>query len=384
MIVRRSKSSAILPLRKHLIEKTKQESQQQAAAGGARKSLDEEQLYFMQKQISASRERLMIRPIEEVMEEEQLPSSSTCSNKQSADSMEVDSGLDVTDPSQQLGLQQPHSTSGSRSGSFGTESSGSCGSTPSSSVVSSLPPSFTARLGPSGLSPLVLSEVASSGGSISSDYVTKLLPRQPLDLGLANAAAASAAAAFSSSERTGLGYDPQMQRHHCACGGDAIHPENPSRVLAIWNRLVDAGLADRCVRVARRATLEEIRSCHSETHTLVYGTDMVNRCNVTGAGTDASSAAAAAGGGGVAGGGGGTGSKMGKFCQLECGGTGVDADTYWNEIETPNAVRTAVGTLVELSQKVYNCFLVNFQKLSLCPSNIHIRMQASTPTLLLL
>ena len=31
---------------------------------------------------------------------------------------------------------------------------------------------------------------------------------------------------------------------------------------------------------------------------------------------------------------------------------GVDADTYWNEIETPMAVRTAVGTLIELSTKV--------------------------------
>ena len=45
-------------------------------------------------------------------------------------------------------------------------------------------------------------------------------------------------------------------------------------------------------------------------------------------------------------------SRIGKFCRLECGGVGVDADTYWNELETPPAVRTAVGTVIELSQKV--------------------------------
>ena len=30
----------------------------------------------------------------------------------------------------------------------------------------------------------------------------------------------------------------------------------------------------------------------------------------------------------------------------------MDADTYWNELETPPAVRTAVGTVIELSQRV--------------------------------
>ena len=36
------------------------------------------------------------------------------------------------------------------------------------------------------------------------------------------------------------------------------------------------------MRVARRAALEEIQCCHAETHALVYGTDMVNRCTLTG------------------------------------------------------------------------------------------------------
>ena len=34
--------------------------------------------------------------------------------------------------------------------------------------------------------------------------------------------------------------------------------------------------------MARRAALEEIQCCHAETHALVYGTDMVNRCTLTG------------------------------------------------------------------------------------------------------
>ena len=84
------------------------------------------------------------------------------------------------------------------------------------------------------------------------------------------------------------------------------------------------------------ATLEEIQSCHSETHTLVYGTDMVNRVNLTGSQELNRE------------------SRIGKFCRLECGGVGVDSDTYWNELDTPPAARTAVGTLIELSQKVGN------------------------------
>jgi histone deacetylase 4/5 len=281
MIVRRSKSSAILPLRKHLIEKSLQEIS--AAAG--KKSMDEDQFYYQQKQLL--REPLLIRPIEEVMEEDARPS----------ESMDVD---DDRQQLQQLQLQQQQQHQ------------------------QRLAHSFTARLGPSGLSPLVLSEVG-----ISNDYVSRLLPQQPLDL-IVMASNGSG----GTSERTGLGYDPAMLRHHCTCQSDAFHPENPLRLATIWDRLVSSGLIEACVRVARKATLEEIQSCHSETHTLIYGTDMVNRCSLAGQDPPTSDG------------------KTAKFCQLECGGVGVDADTYWNELETPAALRTAVGTLVELSHKV--------------------------------
>ncbi len=271
MIVRRSKSSAILPLRKHLIEKTLQDN---------RKAIDTEQFFYNQQKVAAATVEIAsdagaIRPIEEVMEEDRPGGG--------GDSMEVDD-------------HHLHHHSHS----------------------------FTARLGPSGLSPLVREELNSHHSQLFGDYVTRLLPRQPLDLAKASA----------QSDATGLGYDPQMLRHHCVCAGDPAHPENPGRLLSVWNRLLETGLAGRCVRTARRATLEEIQSVHSEAHTLVYGTDMVNRCSLTGSQELRRE------------------SRLGKFCRLECGGIGVDSDTYWNELETPPAVRTAVGTVVELSLKV--------------------------------
>jgi hypothetical protein len=42
------------------------------------------------------------------------------------------------------------------------------------------------------------------------------------------------------------------------CENGDIHPENPSRLRAIWNHVVECGLADECVRVARMANLVTI------------------------------------------------------------------------------------------------------------------------------
>ena len=300
------------------MEKTLQQQEQ-------KKVMDAEQFDFHQKQQIANRDNLlMIRPIIEVMEEDNAGQPSPKSTITPANSMEVD------EPPAQ-----------------------------------SQPSSFTARLGPSGLSPLVVSELNNSC-SISQDYVTKLLPRQPLDLAVnsssAAAAAASAAAmAAHSGDLTGLGYDPLMLRHHCTCDKAENHPEHPGRLRAIWNRLVESGLANQCARVARKATLEEIQSCHSETHTLVYGTDMVNRCNLTSSqelNRD---------------------NRMGNFCGLSCGGVGVDADTFWNELETPAAVRTAVGTMIEMSKKVklnsliIHCTLALSRASSSCIYVVYVR-----------
>ena len=98
-----------------------------------------------------------------------------------------------------------------------------------------------------------------------------------------------------------------------------------SNFFLLRSHLVDCGLADECVRVARMASLEEIRSVHSEQHTLTYGTDMLSNAGST---------------------------SGAKLSVLGCGGLGVDSDTYWNDRFTGVAARTAVGSVVELATKV--------------------------------
>ena len=261
MLVRRSKSSAILPLRKHLIEKTLAEQQQKAAI------------------LAATEEKLAsIKPIEEVMEEDMIipPRSSNI------DAMEVE----VAD-------QQPPVRH------------------------------FAARLGPAGLSPLVIGEVSNS--KVTQEYLSKLLPAPASSAAAASAATShlmSAAAAAAAAGRTGLGFDPSMLRHECACGDVSLHPESPRRLQCIWSHLVATGLAEQCVKVAREATLEEIRSVHSEAHTIQYG--VTSHIHTTSS----------------------------KFQVLPCGGQGVDSDTYWNERYTSQAAKIAAGTVIELSTLV--------------------------------
>ncbi|XP_040572215.1 histone deacetylase 5 isoform X2 [Lepeophtheirus salmonis] len=132
---------------------------------------------------------------------------------------------------------------------------------------------------------------------------------------------------------TGLGFDSIMLNHTCKCGNNAAHIENPSRASHIWNRLIEQGLVAHCKRISRKATLEEIQSSHSENHTLLYGSDMISRKSTTSYGP--------------------------KFSMLECGGIGVDSDTYWNENYTSEVLRTAVGTLIEISEMVVNDELKN-------------------------
>lgn len=45
--------------------------------------------------------------------------------------------------------------------------------------------------------------------------------------------------------------------------------------------------------------------------------------------------------------------------QLECGGQGVDMDTFWNEQLTPEALRVAVGSVVEAVSRVARGQLLN-------------------------
>ena len=69
MLVRRSKSSAILPLRKHLIEKTLAEQQQKAAMAAAAAAVAST-ASIVTPVTSEADKSLAIRPIEEVMEED--------------------------------------------------------------------------------------------------------------------------------------------------------------------------------------------------------------------------------------------------------------------------------------------------------------------------
>ena len=70
---------------------------------------------------------------------------------------------------------------------------------------------FAARLGPAGLSPLVIGEVSHS--KLTQEYLNKFAPANSVGQ-LGNG-------------RTGLGFDPAMLRHECTCGDAVLHPENP-------------------------------------------------------------------------------------------------------------------------------------------------------------
>ena len=139
-----------------------------------------------------------------------------------------------------------------------------------------------------------------------------------------------------------------MLKHQCECENTEIHPENPSRVGTIWEHFVQTGLADLCMRVSRVATLDEIRSVHSHSHSHFYGSDAASAASIatslsnSGSVTSVIPATAAAA----------ANVRRSKFSVLKCGGVGVDADTFWNELHTANAARTAVGTVIELSAKV--------------------------------
>lgn len=127
---------------------------------------------------------------------------------------------------------------------------------------------------------------------------------------------------------TGLAYDPVMLRHGCACG-DA-HAEHAGRLKEVWARLNDTGLADDCESIEpRKATMEELQLAHTQEHTLRYGaTPLARQQSVL----------------------------ENKFIVLPCGGVGVDngidIDTVWNEQDTINAARMAVGLTVDLALSV--------------------------------
>lgn len=125
---------------------------------------------------------------------------------------------------------------------------------------------------------------------------------------------------------TGLAFDNTMLKHACTCGNNSSHPEHSGRLQSVWARLGETGLAARCDRLrSRKATLEELQTVHTESHSLLFGSNQLNRQKV-----DASRT---------------------SFVRLSCGGVGVDLDTTWNEHYTGAAARMAAGCVIDLAFK---------------------------------
>ncbi|CAH1732551.1 unnamed protein product [Aphis gossypii] len=131
---------------------------------------------------------------------------------------------------------------------------------------------------------------------------------------------------------TGLAFDSLMLKHACKCGNNAIHPEHSGRLQSVWARLFETGLARRCYRLRpRKATIEELQTCHTEPHTLLFGTNLASRQKM-----DSSKLAEL---------------PVKALVRLPCGGLGVDSDTTWNELHTAPAARMAVGCVIDLAFK---------------------------------
>lgn len=104
---------------------------------------------------------------------------------------------------------------------------------------------------------------------------------------------------------------------------------------------------------SRKATLEEIQTCHSESYTLLFGSSPHNRHKIDPARlsmcplfysfdvvtTNLSFAPVAD-------------LPIKSFVMLPCGGIGIDSDTTWNEMHTSGAARMAAGCVIELATRV--------------------------------
>uniref|UniRef100_A0A0N5ANR4 histone deacetylase n=1 Tax=Syphacia muris TaxID=451379 RepID=A0A0N5ANR4_9BILA len=130
--------------------------------------------------------------------------------------------------------------------------------------------------------------------------------------------------------KTGLVYDSSMVKHQCICGNNGRHVEHGGRIQSIWSRLQERGLIDRCERVAvRKASLDTLRTMHSYNYVTFFAVSPTAFMKGDNSQIPVKS-----------------------FVQLPCGGLGVDTDTYFNDATTPLAIKTAVGSLVELISQV--------------------------------
>lgn len=127
---------------------------------------------------------------------------------------------------------------------------------------------------------------------------------------------------------TGLAYDNIMLKHSCTCGDNSAHPEHSGRLQSVWARLVETGLANRCDRLrSRKATHEELQTVHTEEHTMLFGSNQMNRAQRIDP------------------------DPRNTFVRMTCGGVGADSDTTWNEHHTASAARMAAGCVIDLAFK---------------------------------
>lgn len=129
---------------------------------------------------------------------------------------------------------------------------------------------------------------------------------------------------------TGLVYDAQMLKHECDCGDNRNHPEHAGRIKSIWSRLQECGLRYQCKFVkGRMATFEELESVHLKDHVTQF-TETQSPNNMDP-----------------------------ELIQTQpCGGKGCQ-DMVWNGASSTAALKTAVGSVVELALLVADGLLRN-------------------------
>ena len=184
----KSHSYAILPLRKHLMQKTMLE----------RRSVDDSQYSYMtQDKLERTQHKpRMIRPLEEVMEEDQTSLSSPLESPNSSmRNLEMASEMEV-EADTRAGLlvkKEPPCVFGA-------------GASSMISPHQAGPGYFTpyVGIGRSGISPLVLSDPRVVTRVTVSPEISKQL-------------------------KTGIGFHSAMLKHQCHCGNARNHPENPER-----------------------------------------------------------------------------------------------------------------------------------------------------------
>ncbi|XP_073726422.1 histone deacetylase 4 [Misgurnus anguillicaudatus] len=119
---------------------------------------------------------------------------------------------------------------------------------------------------------------------------------------------------------TGLVYDPQMLKHECDCGDNRNHPEHAGRIKSIWSRLQECGLRNQCELVkGRMAAFEELESVHLKDHVTQF-TETQSPNNM----------------------------DPELIRTQPCGGKGCQ-DMVWNGASSAAALKTAVGSVVELA-----------------------------------